>query len=181
MSFLIALTVFVGLLCALDLVLTLGVIKRLREHTALLAKGSQPARPAIQVGESVGRFMATTVDGAPLEPGSLHGETLVGFFSPTCRPCQEKLPQFAAYAAARSGGRDGVLAVVVTEEDDAAEFVAALSPVARVVVEGRQGPVGTAFMAHSFPTMLTVESADEGTLVVTDTRVTLDIPAATSV
>ncbi|MFD7712102.1 TlpA family protein disulfide reductase [Streptomyces sp. NPDC059786] len=179
MTFLLVLTVFVGLLCTLDLLLTLGVIKRLREHTELLA-AARSAPPAAQVGDTIGEFHTVAVDGSPVGADALRGETLVGFFSPTCRPCQEKLPSFAELAAARGGRRAGALAVVVTEEDDAAEFVAALEPVARVVVEQRQGPVGRAFKAHSFPTVLMVESDGERLPVVTDSRVALDVPAGTS-
>lgn len=47
MPFLITAVVLVGLLCALDLVLGLGVIKRLREHTEMLnnLNGRPPSAP----------------------------------------------------------------------------------------------------------------------------------------
>ncbi|MGW4022109.1 TlpA disulfide reductase family protein [Streptomyces sp. NPDC005009] len=180
MSLQSSLTLFVGLLCALDLLLTLGVIKRLREHDSSLA-AMPKAQPAVQIGDSVGEFTATAVDGTRVTAGALPGQTLVGFFSPTCRPCQEKLPQFVRYAAARGNGPGSVLAVVVTEDaDEGTEFVAALSPVARVLLDTPRGPVTRAFKARSFPTVLTTEAVGTGLPVVTDNRVALDVPAGTS-
>lgn len=65
---------------------------------------------------------------------------LVGFFSAGCEPCHKLLPQFVAHA--RALGRQNVLAVVAGDE---AEMVAALTPVARVIEEDFDGPVGGAF------------------------------------
>ena len=59
MPVVLAALVIVGMLCALNLILTLGVIKRLREHAALLAGGP----PTIAVGEAIGEFSARTVQG----------------------------------------------------------------------------------------------------------------------
>ncbi|GAA2230085.1 hypothetical protein GCM10010232_15480 [Streptomyces amakusaensis] len=175
MPFLTALVVFVGLLCTLDLVLTLGVIKRLREHTELLT--APPPTPAIPVGGSVADFAATTVDGEPLSGAMFAQDTLVAFFSPGCGPCEEKLPAFVSYARSADGAgspEDRPVAVVVGDRDAAAGFVSRLSPVARVVVEDPGGPMGLAFKAEMFPTLLKVAPDDGGSLVVTDNQVRLE-------
>ncbi|MGW5696626.1 hypothetical protein ACWEWX_38805 [Streptomyces asiaticus] len=170
MSFLIAAVVFVGSLGALNLVLMIGVIKRLREHTERLS-AFRPRTTDIEVGTEIGAFRTVTVDDEPLAQESLADDTLVAFFSPTCGPCKTSLPSFVAHARGLAGGRNRVLATVVGDADAAAPFVAELSPVARVVVESPAGTVSTAFGTRAFPTLLRVGRDDGGRLVVTSSHV----------
>jgi thiol-disulfide isomerase/thioredoxin len=174
----IAITVMalVGSLCALDLILTYGVIRRLREHTKLLSelRGAGGGAPALPEGSVVGDFTTSSVDAELVGPAALPGETLVGFFSPGCGPCVAMLPRFVEYARAVPGGRDRVLGVVVGESGEADEFVHDLREVARVVVETHEGPVSTAFQVRAYPTVLKVAPDDEQRLVVTKSEVNLD-------
>ncbi|MBL1090752.1 MULTISPECIES: TlpA disulfide reductase family protein [unclassified Streptomyces] len=181
MSFLIAAVVFVGMLCTLDLVLTLGVIKRLREHSERLSGTSGPGSRFdtldMAVGEEVGEFATSTVDGERLTRGMLAADTLVAFFAPGCQPCREKMPAFVDHARALPGGRAQVVAVVVGDPAEAAAFVTELSPVARVVVEeGPDEPLSAAFRARSFPTLLRVSPHGDGRVLVTANRIALDRP-----
>lgn len=182
MPVLIAAVVLVGLLCTLDLVLTLGVIKRLRDHTAMLTKvaadGGAPGRPpVIKVGEQVGEFSTVSADGEVLTRASLSGDTLVAFFSPNCGPCHEMLPKFVEYARNVPGGREQVLAVVVGTPDRAKGQVAELGPVARVVVqEGSDTGVTDAFQVFGFPTLLQVTADAAGRPVIARNHVDLDAP-----
>ncbi|MFG2287657.1 TlpA disulfide reductase family protein [Streptomyces sp. NPDC048595] len=181
MSFLIAAVLLVGTLCTLDLVLTLGVIKRLREHSEQLSGASGPGGRFdtldMAVGEEVGEFDTSTVDGERLTRGMLAADTLVAFFAPGCRPCREKLPAFVDHARSLPGGRAQTVAVVVGEPADAAAFVAELSPVARVVVEaGPDEPLSAAFRARSFPTLLRVSPDGHGRVHVTANRIALHRP-----
>ncbi|MEU4807209.1 TlpA disulfide reductase family protein [Actinosynnema sp. NPDC023587] len=177
MQFLIAAVVVVGVVALLDLVLTVGVVKRLREHTELLSAGENPA-PALRAGEEVGAFETFAMDGSPVSRDLVTGETVVAFFSPGCQPCKDKMPEFVRYANTMPGGRDRVLAVVVGDADAAAEFVSELSPVARVVVESREGALSSAFKARAFPTVLMIGPGDEGLLTVRDDHLALDRPWA---
>src|SRR5690349_19483902 len=96
LALLTAVAVLAGALCLLNLVLTLGVVRRLREHAVLLAK-LQPAaapNPMLAVGEQVGSFETVTVDGHPVSRDALDGPTLLGIFSPNCSACAERLPKF---------------------------------------------------------------------------------------
>ncbi|MEV4759316.1 TlpA disulfide reductase family protein [Micromonospora sp. NPDC049559] len=179
MPFLTAAVVVVGLLCALDLILTLGVIKRLREHSELLSKRDQPAlRPALPVGGEVGEFATSTVDGEPLTRDALRDTTLVAFFSPTCAPCREKLPKFVEFAKSVPGGRSRVVAGVVGKIAEADDLVRELRPVAQVVVETYDGELSAAFKTKMFPTVLLVEPDREGRPVVVDDQVNLARPLA---
>lgn len=164
--FINAALVVVGVLVLLDLLLTFGVIRRLRDHTEQLRR--MQLGPEVVIagkGAKVGDFATTTTDGEALSANLLTGETLVGFFSPGCQPCETLLPAFVDYAATMPGGRDHVLAVVATdtpEASDVTEKVAALSPYARTVVAAHEEPVLKAFGVNGYPGVLLVQ---DGTVV----------------
>jgi thiol-disulfide isomerase/thioredoxin len=158
--YLVAGMLLVGGLCLLDLVLTLGVIRRLRVHTELLSRrgpGGQPP-PMIPAGSTAGDFTTTTVDGETVSRAGLEAQTLVGFFTPHCGACKERLPDFVASAAAAPGGRDRVLAVIVGSVEDAAEYRDELSAVARVVIEeGSTGSIVGALQVTAYPTFVVLD------------------------
>ena len=95
----------VGALSLLNLVVVIGVVRRLREHSERLANVGGPATgpsdPLVApVGGRVGSFRATG-SGGPVTDQDLADGTRVAVFSPSCLPCQEKLPGFVAHAADR--------------------------------------------------------------------------------
>lgn len=171
MPFLVTGLAVVGALTLLNLVLTLGVIRRLREHTALLGRSSHPAHagdsPTRPVDALVGDFTATTVEGATVSRATLAGETVVGFFSPGCEACDKLVPEFVGWAAANvPGGRNHVLAVVEAFPGEEEHHVALLSEVAQVVVERPgAGRVIAAFGVTAFPALCVVDS--DGRIVAT--------------
>jgi len=177
MPYLVAAVLFVGLLCLVDLLMTFGVIRRLREHGAALAgvSGGGVAEPLLGVGETVGDFAAVSVDGEPVLRAFVDRETIVGFLSPGCPPCERRLPEFVA--AARAAGRDRVLAVLTdTTEADAAPMLTALGPVARVVVEAEDGALTKAFGVTAFPAFCRIDAGHTVTVVGFD-AVFADAPA----
>lgn len=152
MVYLTVAVVVVGVLGVLNLLLTYGVIRRLREHTELLAQRPSAMPDVIAAaGSVVGAFAASTVDGGTVGADDLAAGTMVGFFSPGCSACVEQLPRFVDAAAAHPGGQDRVLAVVVGAEDGAAEYVSSLSPKATVVVERHGSEIEKAFAVKAYP------------------------------
>ncbi|QLQ38042.1 TlpA disulfide reductase family protein [Micromonospora robiginosa] len=153
----------VGALAAVNLLFTFGVIRRLREHTAELARmrgggaGRDDSPVALPAGSRVGDFIAESVDGRPIALDSMGTQPLIGFFSPSCTPCKERLPGFVAHAASRPGGREGILAVIAGSPDEAAALLEQLLPVATVVVEPDRGPVQQAFGVDGFPAFVLVD------------------------
>ncbi|MQA95418.1 MAG: redoxin family protein [Streptosporangiales bacterium] len=140
--------------CLLDLVLTLGVIRRLRRHTELISNLSSGMRPyaILAEGETAGPFETVATTGEPVSRDRLSGRTLVGAFAPHCPACEEKLPAFVDFAKTFPGGRDQVIAVVVGSENEAEAHREQLEPVARVVIEPPMtGEIGTALALNSFP------------------------------
>ncbi|MFD5387903.1 TlpA family protein disulfide reductase [Streptomyces sp. NPDC127074] len=153
MAYLTAGVIFVGLLCLLDLVLTFGVIRRLREQEPAEATGGLRDAPSVLApGSTVAAFSALDMMGGKLTRESLAEGLAITFLSPGCPACEEVLP--LVVERARQYGADQVLAVVVREEgDDAdpAEFMERLSPVARVVVTDQGDELTEAFALTGMP------------------------------
>jgi hypothetical protein len=177
MSFLVAATVLVGFVSVVNLILTIGVIRRLREHTKQLVNVGRASFDddvrALRVGAEVGEFSATTVDGLPISRETFVTRTAVTFLTPGCEPCVEKLPGFVEYARRAPGGRDQVLAVVVGDAEEAADMVADLSDVALVVVERHGGPLTSAFQVTAYPVLLMAAPDEQGRLAIQAQDVTL--------
>jgi hypothetical protein len=159
----------VGLVSVVNLILAIGVVRRLREHTKQLVNvGRVPPDDvrALRVGAEVGEFEATTVDGLRVSRETFAARTVVAFLTPGCEPCIDKLPGFVEYARRAPGGRNQVLAVVVGDADEAADMVADLRGVALVVVERHGGALTSAFQVTASPVLLMAEPNDHGRLVI---------------
>ncbi|MER5420881.1 hypothetical protein [Streptosporangium roseum] len=165
--FVVAAVTLCGVLTVLNLILTLGVIRRLRDHTDRLgdlAQARPMPDPIIVPGSRPAAFAADTVDAEPITEAHLAGGGLVAFFSPTCGACEEWIPRFATAARALPDGRRRALAVVVAPaEADAAGMVAKLRDAAMVVVEEDKGPLATAFKVFGYPAMCRL--GEDGTVV----------------
>jgi hypothetical protein len=171
MVYIVAALVLVAAVTVLNLVFTLGVIRRLREHTGLISKGlghDSPAEGVLAVGERVPAFEATTVDGISLTHRSLAEGAMVAFFSPSCQPCQERLPEFLERAAAAPAD---AFAVVVGDEAETAEMVAKLRPAVRVLTGSAAEPMIKAFDADTFPALYRM--ADGGVVAASGHSVTV--------
>jgi thiol-disulfide isomerase/thioredoxin len=175
-------TLAVGLVCLLDLVLTVGVVRRLRDHAGhlerLLAAGQGGATPLLVPGTTVPAFDGVTVDGEAISFESFGDKALVGFFSPGCAPCESLVDEFAEHAM-RFGGRDHVLAVLTAAPNqDTSKYLGQFAGIAHVVVEGPDGAVGTAFRTNSYPSVYLLDIVDgAGAVVASGTSMT-NIPAA---
>jgi len=156
MPLLVVAVALVGALCVLNLLLSFGVIRRLREHTKLIDAvyefvGSTPGTgsdgPA--AGDTVADFRATTTGGEPVARDDLAPSTVVAFLAADCQGCHEQLPDFLAWA--RGQDRQRVLAVVNGHGSAADALVEQLTPAARVVLEDEKPPVAGAFGVRSYP------------------------------
>jgi hypothetical protein len=158
----------VMVLCALDLVLTVGVARRLRAQGELLSRqvaSLQAGHPLPhglppvmrEAGERLGAFRTAATDGTPLDEGFFaDAPTLVAAFSVGCPACEERLPEFIRFAPAFAA-RGRVLALVVGT-DGVAEKVALLEPVATVVVEKTHGgPVCGSLGVKAYPALAIVD------------------------
>lgn len=163
-TFLVALVVLVGAVAVLNLLLTVGVIRRLRQHSERLSTMSAIDGPlgelVLDAGERVGEFAGSTTDGEPVSRELLSGQTLVGVFSPDCGACNEQLPKFVARAARFTGGRGQVLAVLTGDAERVEPYRQQLAPVARVVIEApMEGPIASALKVRGWPAYAVLDGA----------------------
>ncbi|GGS53342.1 TlpA family protein [Planobispora rosea] len=169
---------FLGVLTVLNLILTLAVVRRLREHSDHLSRllsspGGVPWASIIGSGERPRPFTATTVDGGELTESSLTDGTIVAFFSPTCSACHEWVPRFAEAAEAVPGR--AIAVVVADSPEDGAGHVTSLRAVARVVVEEQDGAVAKAFGVTGYPAMCRM--ASDGTVATSDNDAVVTLPS----
>ncbi|MEU2584781.1 hypothetical protein ABZ612_17850 [Streptomyces avermitilis] len=152
MPYLTVAVLLLALLGVLNLALTFGVVRRLRERPGS-AVGEEWDRPSqLAVGDPVGAFSAVDVDGLPFAHDDLTDGLMVVFVSPGCPACEETLPH--VLERARGYGRERVLAVVVRDGDkpgDPGPYVKRLTPVARVAVTDMGGDLTTAFALRGLP------------------------------
>ncbi|MEV4415377.1 hypothetical protein [Catellatospora sp. NPDC049609] len=169
MPYLIAAVVLLGLLCLLNLVLTYGVVRRLRRHSEILAAREdtgQTGGSTAPAGTELPPFSAVSVQGGELSERSFTAPTLVGFFSPGCPPCEALIPRFVAAAAA--GGSSAL--AVVEEEEGMEAYVGRLRSVATVVAGPQARVLAKAFAVRGYPAICLVGAggviADTGVAVV---------------
>ena len=150
MLVLTAAVVAVSVLCLADLLLTFGVIRRLRQHSALLAsRGDAPVATRLSIGESPGPFTAVTTDGVDLT--SHAGFRIAAFFSATCSICPGRVPTFIDYLQANQVAHHEVLAVVLAGESDSVPYLDQLTDAGRVCVQPADGNLATAFKVGGYP------------------------------
>ncbi|WP_433497217.1 hypothetical protein ACQP1K_19910 [Sphaerimonospora sp. CA-214678] len=143
----------IGVMWVAHLGVTMILVRRVRRLTGLIGPRPVLQRPMIlEEDETVGPFCAVTTAGRTVSRELLPEVGLAAFFSPICPEAVERIPGFVATAGRFPGGTDAVLAVIVSEEPDAAEpYVRMLEPVAGVVVEPERGELSRAFKARGFP------------------------------
>jgi hypothetical protein len=168
MGYLVAAVAVLGVLCLMNLLIMLGVLRRLR--------GAALWQPeplfALGPGSAVGEFSVVTTAGELVSNDSLTG--VVGFFSAGCGECHELLPRFVERAGEME--RDKVLVVVGGGSE---EMVRALAPVARIVVaDPGGGPVARAFQNSWTPALYVI--GDDHRVVAVGSRME-ELPVGTRV
>lgn len=151
MAFVVAAVVLVGVLCVLNMLLTFTVLRRLREHTAELARLA--AGPALGGGYDPARLVGQTFP--DLEP---ERPELVGVFDAQCSGCHKHAPEFATAVRGRAA-----LAVVTGTGPEAEALVGLLREVPRVLVGEEAGGLAYILGVTGFPTYLRV--GGDGTIV----------------
>lgn len=168
MPYLTAATVMFGALTILNLLLTVTVLRRLRDQ------GHHEDHPAPELpfampesGGPAPEVDTVDVDGRPVSlPGDVR---LVGFFSGTCKACRDHVRPFLAYVADMRGG--DALAVLSGTAEDTEDLVTALGGGTRVVREAQGGPVASGFDVSVFPSFFLL--GPDGTIVASHTSIRL--------
>jgi hypothetical protein len=154
--------VLVGLLCLVDLLLTVGVVRRLREHevkmVAVTSSLSGPGPSWLPVGSRPPAFTSATVAGEVLSDHALaDGRAIVAFLQSGCRPCEERLPAFRALMEGKRGAGTRAIAVVVGSPPSSAPLMASLRDIAPVVGGKEAEHLARTFAVNAFPTFYALE------------------------
>jgi hypothetical protein len=160
MPYVIAALILLGVITLLNLVLTMAVIRRLRERETDIAAhsvGAIDVDAGIPVGETVPSFHTTATDGSAVTgEEAADKRMLYAFFSVDCKACWPKVPAFVTYARRLGLGADQVVSAVVGTGAAAEDSVAKLESVGRVVMEPTGGPLSSALEARGFPSFVLV-------------------------
>jgi cytochrome oxidase Cu insertion factor (SCO1/SenC/PrrC family) len=146
--------VLLAVVMALHLLLTFGLVTRLRElqqGAGLPAKDPDLPQP----GRVVAPFSVTDLDGVEVTEADLAGRVQVGFFAAGCAPCTTLSDWLAAEPPATRF-------IALIDGDPATEttkrLVEKLSGLGRVALISAEHPVILAFAVTSFPTLLHIQS-----------------------
>ncbi|MGW6393550.1 TlpA family protein disulfide reductase [Streptomyces sp. NPDC055103] len=162
-----------GALTALNLILTYGVIRKLR--TLGPARPSGPIDGG-SVGSSAGDFSVRATDGTALTRGDLPEGALVAFLSPGCEPCTELLPRLSATVRSLGLPRTHVLAVITPGIEDPAPYTAELGDIALVTAGDQATAVAEAFGVTGYPVVCRL--ASDGAVTVVDRDLTALVAGA---
>jgi peroxiredoxin len=158
MAYLAAAVVLVGALCFLDLLLSLAIIRRLRQQSPHPVEAPGGPVPTLPAGTLAPEFTATTTTGATRTRDSLAGQrSVIGFFAASCDSCRTQLDDFADYSRRLSGGPAQALAVISGDPAQAADIVRKLDGPASIVLEPDDSPTATAFSVWGFPTFYALD------------------------
>ena len=151
MPLLIGVVALVGALCLLNLLMMFGVLRRLREHTAMLQDGVAFSPPVIGLAEGQRPEPFTAVSTAGRQVSNATDLLLVAFFSTSCSICRDRVVPFTEYLAANGAEAGKVLAVVVQDGGTAPPYLHQLEEAAMVCTELEGAEIATAFKVSGFP------------------------------
>lgn len=165
MVYLWAVMAVVGPVSLLNLILAFAIVRRLRiieENQGSHSSNSLPG--VLPVGSKAPSFAAATTTGETIESTGLSGKmVLIGFFSGTCAPCRDHLPEFTKLADSVAGPGYASIAVVRGDDDAVADLMELVGTSVTVIREPEGGPVGEAFTIKTYPSMYLIN--DAGTIV----------------
>lgn len=187
MVILASVVAIIGFLTLLNTFLTVGVIRRLRDHEQRLAEGNpggdrHAAPPAmIARGETPADFSATTVDGVVVTRDARPAPGLVAFFTTTCGACKEQAPAFVEYlknTLTEKFDKDRVLIVIGGDGgDQSADFASQFSGLAHLVIESTGSGVAEAYDVSVYPSFAIT---GKGGVVARSTSKVSDLPVIES-
>lgn len=155
---LVAALVLLGLVAALNLVLTTAVIRKLRRHDELLEAFDGPSPlPRIAAGDVVPDFATEAIDGPLTAADLVTAPTLIAFAAPGCSGCEAARPQLVSLLAERRGRGEEGWVVIADDQGDGDTLAREFSDHARVVIEHpATGPLHQALGVSAYPSYLLI-------------------------
>jgi peroxiredoxin len=149
--------VLVAVAVGLDLLLTAGIIRRLRELHQAMAEwtdrvNANSLMSGLREGEPVPDFTALTVNGATLtHKDLLGGPWVMGFFAGGCGSCRTELPKLGEMVG-QMAERRRVLIVIDGSRPQSSDLMAMGTGIGDVVLENDGGVLSELFKVRFFPT-----------------------------
>jgi hypothetical protein len=160
MTVLVAAVVLVGALAVLNLLLTLAVVRRLKDAESRRTPQPDSGPP---VGTAIPEFDADTLDGDRITHDLMGtGRQVFAFYSTTCSACVLSVPHLVDYIRHHDLPPECVVVFVNGAAEHAGPFTGPLTGLASIVVESVQGSVTSAFSVNAYPTIVISE---DGTMV----------------
>lgn len=158
-SLAVAAAALITVLLLLDLLLTVAVIRRLRDHTSRL--GVLEATPVRRSGPVRGaafpEFSARTVDGVAVDHGQFgKGQVLIGIFASSCGSCRVHMPEFLQIA--KELPRERVLVLVLGDPDEGDDLVRSARTASRVIVDPEASQITTGLNLPGVPMFLALDN-----------------------
>ncbi|MUL40258.1 redoxin domain-containing protein [Streptomonospora sp. PA3] len=178
MEILVGFVVLIGAVALLNLLLTMAVVRRLRQLAEQpAARGSAgPELEEVPAGSPVPSFRSRTLPGEPVTSESLLGrETVFAFFDTGCSVCKSAIPKLLAHAAEKRLTPGQVVVVVGDQGGESGEYTGRLDGAATVILEPRLGPVAQAFGIQGVPAFVRADA--RGTVVTSGNTVDALAPA----
>ncbi len=146
--------VLVGIVSVLNLAILLIMLRRWRELAAAAGPAAARAAGGVRMIDRIPAFSARAADGTPVTERTLLGrETLVGFFSLTCKACVDSVPLFAGHAERLRAGGGVSLAIVHGDGAAGSDLAAALDEVMDLVItEDANAELSRRYGAKNYPT-----------------------------
>ena len=154
--------IVLAVLVLLDLLLSVAIVRRLRDHEAQLADALPSTEPGLRTGTPMPDF--TSADGSLTRTDVLGTPVLLGFFSTGCRFCPAQAEQLAHRVAELTARSIRVVNVLtVTDETVADDLTPVLEKSGTVVTEHGPGGLMATFSISGTPSFLLFDG--EGTLL----------------
>ncbi|MEU8195487.1 hypothetical protein AB0C10_17050 [Microbispora amethystogenes] len=146
----------ISLLVAANLLITLALVRRVRDIELARTSHSAPGADLPEAGDVIGAFSATTTDGGTVSRETLaDGSSLVVFLLPGCGPCQSVID---ALANTPQGPERLVVFVLGSTTDNEVHKVLNVLPsyATTAVIEPGEHSALAATKVGAFPAILTI-------------------------
>ncbi|WP_433257225.1 TlpA family protein disulfide reductase [Streptosporangium sp. CA-135522] len=143
----------IGGISVLNLLLTMAVIRKLRDTASTGAgRAAPPDLPELPAGSRMPSFHGEAVSGEIVSAQTTAGSAAVfAFFDTGCSACKPTVPKLIEFARKNALPTGQVIAVVGDNDGNASEYVDELGGTATVIVEETMGSMARAFSINSFP------------------------------
>jgi hypothetical protein len=145
----------------LDLLLLLGIVRRLRAEATSRSPYGGPGIPAMGSGPARGTrlpaFSAQTMAGGVVDDSRYTGPAgCIAFVSATCQPCKAAVAELGPYLRSAGIGREQSLVVLEGDPAAASAEVARAAEFAEVVTGDDASRLVRQFAIAGFPTLIVV-------------------------